>query len=263
MTSRDVKTIDRTMLTLATILALLGIAQYYTGARAFGWVIPYTPKRFSSFFALFPYINNAGSFFILAGGLALSRGWRYLPLFGLFAFCTWLTGTRFAWPCFGVLFIVKVFQSRDHWLDYPYFLVLFGLGVGYAAVQCSDYLMGHRWHEYVLNYRIMQDFPWFGVGPWGNIAVHWMYAEDWLFPVLRKNPNVHNDYMVFLVEYGIIGAGLLAAIGGRWLWRARDMRLRDCRGLAVLLVLGHGLIDMPLHCPAVLVMMLVCLRGMK
>ena len=72
---------------------------------------------------------------------------------------------------------------------------------------------------------------------------------------LTRNANTHNDFLVFLVEYGVIGAGLLATsvvlVARRYLrWRFPGWLRVD--ELAILGVFGHALIDNPLRSGAVL-----------
>ena len=60
---------------------------------------------------------------------------------------------------------------------------------------------------------IMRDFPLFGVGGWGYRHFCLPYMEDGELRQLQTvgGANVHNDYLQFLVEHGIVGFGLLVS----------------------------------------------------
>lgn len=116
--------------------------------------------------------------------------------------------------------------------------------------------------------RIWKDHPWFGVGGWGYRYFLGMYLDPvhwkWIKP---GKANVHNDPLQFLVEFGAVGAGLMAGIA--WVLAAPLRRSGTWRGHAVLLpLLGVGLvflqslIDLPFRCPAVLYTWLVILAAL-
>lgn len=104
----DKDAVARCIITLGVILSLLGITQHHIGIESFAGVIPMKQP----FFSVFAYVNNAGTFFLLCAGLALSRSWRNLPVVVLFAYSTWLTHTRFAWAWFGLFLIIKLTQEE-------------------------------------------------------------------------------------------------------------------------------------------------------
>jgi O-antigen ligase len=107
---------------------------------------------------------------------------------------------------------------------------------------------------------IWREHPWFGAGGWGfkyRVADH--VPQD-LWPALEKRgwANVHFDFLQFLVEFGVVGVGLLLGALGVLL---RDLfRLRQCRHCALWamgtvglgLVVVFSLIDLPFRCPAIL-----------
>lgn len=108
------------------------------------------------------------------------------------------------------------------------------------------------------------DHRWTGYGAdalRSGIQQHWPLMTDWFVD------HVHNDYLQFLVEYGLpasmIMAGFLLAIGLiclRALLRV-DSRFRSGLGFGVvmaLIALGiHALFDFPMQRPAVAVMLVV------
>lgn len=251
---------ERPVLIVAVALALLGIAQYHTGATAYFWTFPVAKKYSPEFFSLFAYINNAGTFFMLAAGLALARGWRNLPLVALFAYCTWLTHTRAAWPMIAILVAVKAIGEMPAQYRRGMYGVLACAAVAWFAV-VVDVIMEFRWIEYAINLRIIADKPLFGYGAYGNHIAPWFYTPAWAHDIIGSQPNTHCDPLVFTVEYGLAGAGLLAAIAFAMLRPLGTRLLTGCRGLAVTLGLCHSMIDMPLRCPAVLIMMAFMLIG--
>lgn len=66
---------------------------------------------------------------------------------------------------------------------------------------------------------ILRDSPLFGAGGWGYRHLSGPYLEK-LYPDPKKRPaiqvtggaNVHNDYLQFLCEHGVVGGGLILAV---------------------------------------------------
>ena len=60
---------------------------------------------------------------------------------------------------------------------------------------------------------IMRDFPFFGVGGWGyrHFSHAYMTDEELRHRQRQGGANVHNDYLQFLAEHGIVGALLIVA----------------------------------------------------
>lgn len=82
---------------------------------------------------------------------------------------------------------------------------------------------------------LFKTYPAFGCGGWGYVH----FYRRFMTPDERKvryvapgTANVHNDYLQFLAEHGVIGFGLLLAIviayfwpvGGQWRLMARSLR---------------------------------------
>lgn len=61
--------------------------------------------------------------------------------------------------------------------------------------------------------KIMRDFPFFGVGGWGyrHFAHAYMTPDELQKRQSRGGANVHNDYLQFLAEHGIVGFSLMLA----------------------------------------------------
>ncbi|MDT8390390.1 MAG: O-antigen ligase family protein [Lentisphaeria bacterium] len=106
--------------------------------------------------------------------------------------------------------------------------------------------------------EIWLDSPWFGRGGWGfrHFVMLKRPPESW-GRVEPGQANVHNDPLQFLVEFGIIGGGLLmigvGALAGavikRKVWR-QPAAVPVMAG--VVLVFTHSLVDLPFRCPAIL-----------
>lgn len=215
---------------LATGLAVLGCVQYHLGATRFGWVIPYNKE----FFSMFPYVNNAGIFFVLAAGIALTLTRRWWPLIILFIYSSYLTHTRFAWPCFAALLIWRTNNKYVRGALVP------------LAILCVRWfwpdMIGNRLPEYHKMWCVLAQFPWFGAGSWGFAA----FVPGGVYGVF--------DVLMWATEYGIVGLSLII-VGFAGVFRR--FRLEDTMDLAVVCVLGHSLIDMPLHHVGILCLVLV------
>jgi O-antigen ligase len=61
---------------------------------------------------------------------------------------------------------------------------------------------------------IFRDHPFFGVGGWGykHFCLSYMTDDDRRQMQKVGGVNVHNDYLQFLCEHGVVGAGLLLVI---------------------------------------------------
>ena len=106
---------------------------------------------------------------------------------------------------------------------------------------------------------IWRGHPWFGTGGWGFRYLVAEHVPEELWPALESRgwANVHCDLLQFLVEFGLVGFGLLAGAAGV---RVREALGRQCRrdaiwmmGMAGLgLVVVFSLVDLPFRCPAIL-----------
>lgn len=109
-------------------------------------------------------------------------------------------------------------------------------------------------------WQVFLDDPWFGAGGWGfgHLVAHHLSPEYWNY--LRSVPgraNVHNDYLQFLAEFGLVGTGLmlaglvsLAAPLFRRGGARGSVAVLSCAGLAGVCI--FALIDLPFRCPAIL-----------
>lgn len=120
---------------------------------------------------------------------------------------------------------------------------------------------------------MLTEHPLYGVGGWGYRYLVALHVPPDRIEHVRRQPgwaNVHNDPLQFLVEFGIVGAGLMALAWGSLVVplcrRGPDRKAvlaMTCLGLAAVLV--FSLIDLPFRCPAILwtwVALLAALPGM-
>jgi len=136
--------------------------------------------------------------------------------------------------------------------------------------------------------EIWKKHPLFGVGGWGYKHFCLQYMTDKELRQIQKvgGMNVHNDYLQFLAEHGVVGLGLLVAIvlmtvlPGYKIWTAlvdiyrftppkeqppRPLKIFVipapvfCILLTAVATLIHAFGDCPLRSPAVLSLLLVSL----
>jgi hypothetical protein len=118
--------------------------------------------------------------------------------------------------------------------------------------------------------KIWWDYPLFGIG--GNSYGEYLlqYVKDpqrRSFAIYHQGmANVHNDFMQFLCEFGIVGAGFLIAVF--ILLVVKIMTSREWKQGFVLFgllgisgVLIHSLIDLPFRSPPVIIAFAVVLAG--
>ena len=77
----------------------------------------------------------------------------------------------------------------------------------------ADRVTGKGEHHTRVATAIMRDFPLFGVGGWGYRHFGPVYRTDTdaRSKSYAGGANVHNDYLQFLVEHGLVGFGLMVA----------------------------------------------------
>lgn len=109
-------------------------------------------------------------------------------------------------------------------------------------------------------WSMLKDHPWWGVGGWGFRHLAAFYLPQELWGYVGRNPgraNVHCDPLQFLVEFGLVGAGLMTLAGSALvvplfapgLHRGAVFTM-TCSGLILAVV--FSLIDLTFRCPAVL-----------
>ena len=118
-------------------------------------------------------------------------------------------------------------------------------------------------------WAIWKDHPWFGVGGWGfrNFLGLYVDRSQWRLLAEPGQANVHNDPLQFLMEFGVVGAGLMAAVvvvlaAAVWRSRAWQKPLVRVPLLGALIVYVYSLMDLPFRCPAVVYAWLSVLAAM-
>lgn len=149
----------------------------------------------------------------------------------------------------------------------------------------ADRTSGHgQYHERVAT-AIMRDYPFFGIGGWGyrHFCVQYLSPKELPGLQVQGGANVHNDYLQFVAEHGLVGFALMIAIlfylarDVFYLWRGTYLRYKFTPTektpispvalfcvdpivlfavLGCLCVMLHALGDCPLRSPAVLVTLL-------
>ena len=82
-----------------------------------------------------------------------------------------------------------------------------------SSFSVADRVTGKGEYHTRVATAIMRDFPLFGVGGWGYRHFSPVYMKPGEKPGVGASggANVHNDYLQFLVEHGLVGFSLMAA----------------------------------------------------
>lgn len=292
----------------AGLAAFFGLVQYLTGAPGVYWLTPIKVH----YFAAFGYPNHAGAFFALMLALSFGLLLRSLlrkegpsevfwlgPVLALAALGAVFSKSRAAilivslWAVPGTLYGFRRLRGRRSVQGRAAVLVCLAALLAVSAYvvwvvpgnPVKEEMKGTTVQEVVgrmelggdvfkqAAWRIWRDHPWFGVGGWGFRHFLPYYAPPMpkrQFPT--GSANVHNDPLQVLVEFGVVGAGLLLltvlillAPVARKFWRIRAPEAGDSRfwlmkipplGAALLagllLTLIHSLADLPFRSPAIL-----------
>lgn len=118
--------------------------------------------------------------------------------------------------------------------------------------------------------KIWWDYPLFGIGGHSYREYLMQYVKDpkrKSFAIFNRGmANVHNDFMQYLCEFGIVGTGLLMA--GFVLLVVKITTLREWKqGFVIFGLLGlggvliHSLIDLPFRSPPIIIAFAVVLAG--
>lgn len=107
--------------------------------------------------------------------------------------------------------------------------------------------------------RIWKDHQWLGIGGWGfgHLLSSYVPSQKWEWVKYPGRANVHCDPLQFLVEFGLIGGGLLlAALMTLVVDMFRNTNRRDpiwiMGVIGLSLVVVFSLIDLPFRCPSIL-----------
>ena len=160
-----------------------------------------------------------------------------------------------------------------------------------GTTEVLDRVTGRGQYHVRVATAIWREHKLFGVGGWGYVhfCLPMMTPEEREDVQMVGGINVHNDYLQFLAEHGVVGFGALVAmvillvwpVGHAWRRMARNTRFlkpKDlppkpvlifalpapvfCLLVAVTCTLVHAFGDCPLRSPAVLTLFLVTLAAM-
>lgn len=280
-----------TLVFLAMAIAGYAVYQYATGSdRVWHLLKPYQGRGSGTYICP----NHLGGFLelLLPLALAYTLTGRLKPvtrvLMGYAALVITagivVTLSRGAWLATGlslVLLFGVLAMLRRYRLPAAAFLVL--LTAGLIILVPRNFTFQHRARQLVAAdtqvrddlrfalwqpaWRMWQDHPWWGVGPAHFDARFGQYRPD---KVQMRPDRVHNDYLNTLADWGLAGAGLVAAALGLLGWGVvrtwRGVRVSNAEigprrgsnkfafvvgaaaGLAA--ILAHSVVDFNLHIPA-------------
>jgi hypothetical protein len=301
-----VRRVWRLMVFNAALLALFGIVQFISGTTRMYWLVQMRPHFFASFgypnhagsyflmtmcmaagllahdigpgggFARWARRIGLGAAFLLSlvgANLSLSRlavmlSWLLvIPLAAL-----WI---RFLWPRLEPVRRVHVVAAA---LAIISLAGLLTLGLGRDAIRKEfkpeddnktfmDRETSFRWFQMKSAVQVWRDHPWCGVGGWGYryLIGHYVPRDLWR-KITEGKANVHNDPVQFLAEFGLWGAGAMAAVvvillAGAWRVRAGWPPIFLLPLMGLVLVWMQSLIDLPFRSPAVVNLWLIALAG--
>lgn len=311
----------RLLVANGAVLAILGLAQFATGTSKLFWVRPIEvfffstfgyPNHAAAYFTLL-FVINGGLLLQALADEELQRDALWLGitlvlnLMGA-TFSLSRAGILLAW---GVLLVGAVYGSIYLWsrITLARRVQLFSaLGATLAlAVFCFlampnnpvrreagtiefrrmvTQLMGDRAQLAQAALQIWQDYPWVGVGGWGfrrQVALY-VGQDRWDFLRSAGRANVHNDFIQFLCEHGMIGLGMMLALiavllvtlwirlirlpppppndpdqDRSWFMRVSPLVWAILAGTFATVV--HSLIDLPFRSAAILVLWFICLAS--
>lgn len=239
------------------LIAFYAVFQYCEGNGKIYWCVSMVSRPVGPF----GYENNAATFFILVMCLCLHlKAWYLLPV-PLLALV--YTESIAGYVMAGVVLAAPVLRwsMREATKDERYFTIgALTFAAGYFMYLARHFIafnfVARFWYVDGL-LRTFRTFPIFGVGPWGFRWFTIAMMPEAFLARLRCTPIIHCDPLLFLVEYGVVGLSLLA-IPVAFLF-AQSKRGPPYLRLGCWLVLMHSLVDMPLRCPAVLLLFAVLL----
>ena len=161
---------------------------------------------------------------------------------------------------------------------------------GTTSVEMMDRISGRQQIHAKVAAEILKDYPFFGCGGWGykHFALSKIRKEQILFFKSPGAANVHNDYLQFMVEHGVVGFAILAAmvyllvkpLVSVWKALASSIRFRPPKRplprpaalfvfpapalfimLSALATLVHAFADCPFRSPAILTLFFVSLAA--
>lgn len=226
-------------------IALLGLIQKGTGARAIFWQ-PMTGPEFPTFFAAYYYHANAGAFLNLvlpvSGGLVLwttarqSSPWARaacLSTFVLILVAVFSNTSRMA-QVIGVILIIAMIAAvaRPAWqmiaraekltlLAGLVVVIVAVLAVAQAAhldqplrrwqILSEQFPTDARWLAYRAAIAGLGDAGWFGFGP-GTFRAVFPHYQERVTNLDGTWRFLHDDYLQTILEWGWVGSAAIAVI---------------------------------------------------
>ena len=161
---------------------------------------------------------------------------------------------------------------------------------GTTSVEVFDRISGRQQLHAKVALEILKDYPFFGCGGWGykHFALSKIGKEHVLFFKSPGAVNVHNDYLQFMVEHGVVGFAILVSIVyflfkplvSAWRHLASSIRFKPPKRplprptavfvfpapalfimLSALATLVHAFADCPFRSPAILTLFFVSLAA--
>lgn len=143
----------------------------------------------------------------------------------------WRRGRRFRSAVVAVLLMMGLFGAV-----YVYAPPEVGREIGTVSpLAVADRVSGKAQYHTRVATAIMRDFPLFGVGGWGyrHFSQAYMTPEELKRQQVAGGANVHNDYLQFLAEHGLVGFAMLVVCV--WLLAlptGREWKRRAAKALA-------------------------------
>jgi len=116
-----------------------------------------------------------------------------------------------------------------------------------------------RWWQVVTANKIWNDNKLFGVGGWGyrHMVGTYMPEKAWVLLKESGRANVHNDFMQYLAEFGVVGLGLILLAVAVLLWPLLRYPIWNhpmifFPMMGVLLTCLHSMIDLPFRNTAII-----------
>ena len=259
------------------LLSFWGLIQHFTGSL---YIVPqgtranaifYTPNTFATGINLF--LLSFIALYLLGVNTRLTYGLSMFFFSGLMA-----TQSRggYLGLIFGMLFLALfnfIGQKQSggnhaRWtklaLGFAVVILIFQFSPGWSGDRVMPTIMEEQASDrlvlYSVAWKLIKENPWWGVGNFNFNLLFNIYKTP---PFLDSTTNfVHNDYLQFWLENGIVGLLALLAIIVSFYFSVFKMRggiLKQSSpviimaGGAVTSIFAHAVVDFPLYIPALLV----------
>lgn len=204
-------------------------------------------------FGFFEYVNNAGSFMILITGFLLhKKNWMSYALCAVLLYASYLCKCRFAMIAIIIIIIASIIKIRKMKMVSVFI-------ISTISAILLPYVINQRFHEYITAVKILKEFPLFGAGAGSNYYLWQNFSPSYIIDAYINSPNCHNDWIVFATEYGIVGLLFVLPITITFLMKLLKAK-EDCITISIIFVIMHSMIDMPLHNPAILAMIVIYIK---